>query len=134
MNYETDDRFDDYESLSIARIERDNGYGSVPGLPDEELADPAELARQAFIADWGPVLSLPVRGVYGGFRPAIDEEGELDWGAFGTVDFERLQGPFDKTRYKADKLEEQVRDAAITLDMIAARLTPESKLDSGSIP
>jgi hypothetical protein len=126
VNYDMDERFDDDDGLSIVRVERDQGFGSVPGLPDEELADPAELERQAMIADWGPILSLPVKSVYGGIRPAIDEFGHLDWGAFGTADFERLHGPFDKARYKADKLEEDVRDAVITLGMISARLPAES--------
>jgi hypothetical protein len=125
MNYDMDERFDYGDRLPIVPVERDQSYGGVPGLPDEELADPAELERQAMIADWGPILSLPVKSVYGGFRPALDEFGHIE-GAFGTVDFERLHGPFDKARYKADKLEEDVRDAVITLGIISARLPAES--------
>jgi hypothetical protein len=126
MNHDMDDRFDYGDRLPILPVERDQGYGSVPGLPDEELTDPAELERQAMIVDWGPILSLPVQSVYGGIRPAIDEDGHLNWGAFGTVDFGRLHGPFDKARYKANKLEEDVRDAVNTLGMISARLPAES--------
>jgi len=29
----------------LVTVERESGYGSVPGLDDEELADPAELER-----------------------------------------------------------------------------------------
>ena len=129
MNYEMDELFDYGDRVPIVRVGRDQSYGGVPGLPDEELADPAELERQAFIADWGPILSLPVKSVDGGIRPEIDEDGHLNWGAFGTADFERLHGPFDKARFKADKLEEEVRDAAIMLDMVSARLTPQ-RMDS----
>ena len=125
MIHGMDDLFDYGDRVPIVPVGRDQSYGGVPGLPDEELADPAELERQAFIADWGPILSLPVKSDDGGIRPEIDEDGHLNWGAFGTVDFERLHGPFDKARFKADKLEEQVRDAVITMDMIATRLTPE---------
>lgn len=126
MNHDMDDLFDYGDRVPIVPLERDLSYGGVPGLPDEELADPVELERQAFIADWWPILSLPVKSDDGGIRPEIDEDGHLNWGAFGTVDFERLHGPFDKARYKADKLEEDVRDAVNTLGMISARLPAET--------
>lgn len=73
-------------------------YGSVPGLPDEELADPEELGRHVFRAEWGPILALPVRRAPT-IRPDIDESLGVDWGAFGTVDFERTVPAFDKARY-----------------------------------
>lgn len=106
------------------QFEQRADYGSVPGLEDEELADPEELERQVMIADWGPILQLPIRGRKGGIQPAIDEFGQLDWGAFGTVDFHRLAGPFDKARFKADKLEEEVRHTVIMLEAVAQRLPP----------
>ena len=34
----------------------------------------------------------------------VDESGGFDWGAFGSVDFDRYCGGYDKVRYKADKL------------------------------
>ena len=111
----------DRPRLVAVRVERSSGYGSVPGLEDEELADPAELERQIMLAEWGPILALPVKSVRGGFRPALDEFGHLA-GAFGTMDFERLHGRFDKARYKADKLLEEVRCAVIMLGMISARI------------
>ncbi len=79
---------------TLIRVERDTGYGSVPGLDDKELADPAELERQVILAEWGPILAIPITWDRPVIRPSIDEDGELDWGAFGTVDFYRLKPPF----------------------------------------
>jgi len=112
---------------ALVSVERHRGYGSVPGLEDEELADPAELERQVFAQEWGPILALPCRSRRGGIRPAIDEWGHLDWGAFGTWDFERLRGPFDAARYKADKLQEQLRNDLFMLDTVRERLSPEAR-------
>ncbi len=114
---------------SLLRVERDRGYGSVPGLDDDELADSAELEQQVFLADWGPILALPCRGFDGGIRPVIDEFGKLDWGAFGTWDYERLKGPFDKARYKADKLQEQLQWALIMFSMVQERLSVQARVD-----
>jgi hypothetical protein len=33
------------------QVERQTGYGSVPGLDDSELADPEELERQIIIRE-----------------------------------------------------------------------------------
>ncbi len=119
---EDEDACEGLPTCVAVQVERDTGYGSVPGLEDEELADPAELERQVMIAEWGPILALPVQSCRGGFRPAIDEFGNLDWGAYGTVDFLRLRGPFDKARYKAEKLKEDLRMAVIMLGTISARM------------
>ena len=112
---------------ALLRVERDRGYGTVPDLEDEELADPEELERQVFLAEWGPILALPCKGFNGGIRPAVDESGHLDWGAFGTVDFSRLRPPFDKARYKADRLQEQLRDDMFMLDLMRERVGPEAR-------
>jgi hypothetical protein len=109
---------------ALVRVEWDTGYGSVPGLEAEELADWAELEQQVFVDDWGPILALPFEA-FDGIRPTIDEFGRLDWGAFGTWDFERLTGPFDKARYKADKLREKLKNDRIMLDMVRERVSPE---------
>ena len=106
---------------------RNKGYGSIEGLDDSELADPRELERQVFLQEWGPILALPIRHRKSAVQPAIDEDGSVDWGAFGTVDFERYSGGFDKTRYKADQLREQLRDVLITLDMVKERLPGRAK-------
>ena len=102
-------------------------YGSVLGLEDKELADPEELERQVFLDDWGPILALPCKGSNGVIRPAIDEFGHLDWGAFGTVDFARLRPPFDKARYKAERLKEQLRDDLFMLDLVRERVNPQAR-------
>lgn len=108
----------------IAR-KRKNRYGSIPDLPDEELADPEELERQVYREEFGPVLTLPVRGGQS-FRPNVDENGELDWGAFGTVDFERTMPQPDQTRNKVEELRERLRDTLIMLDTVMRRL-PHAK-------
>ena len=106
----------------LLKVERPSGYGSVQGLDDEELAEPAELERQIFRKEWGSVLALPVRGCVSSIRPAMDEDGGMDFGAFGTVDFDRLKPEFDKARYKADKLKEQLRDVLIICAMLNERV------------
>ena len=117
------------QQMLAVRVEQSSGYGSIPGLEDNELADPAELERQIALAEWGPILALPVQSVRGGIRPAIDEFGQLEWGASGTEDFERLHGPFDKARYKIDKLQADLRNAVIMLEMVAAKV-PETVVSS----
>jgi hypothetical protein len=127
------------ERRRLVLIERQTGYGSVPGLDDSELANPEELERQVVLDLWGPILALPELGRRTGFRPVIDESGHRDWGAFGTVDFERLHGGFDKARYKADKLREDLRRTLIALEVISERLPHDARclvlkyLDAGVI-
>lgn len=104
---------------------RPNLYGSVPGLEDEELAEPWELERQVMLEQWGPVLMLPVRGRRDGFRPELDECG-VEWGAFATVDFERSMPVFDKAKYKADRLREKLKDVVIMFETVSERL-PRAK-------
>jgi len=101
--------------------DRKNRYGSVPGLDDEELASPEELERQVFLEEWGPILALPTRSRRGWIRPTI-EDGHVDWGAFATVDFDRVRPEFDKVRYKADKLQEELRDVLIMISVVKHRL------------
>lgn len=109
-------------------VVRDTGYGSVPGLDDEELLDEQELERCVFWEEWGPILTLPVRKRSSVLRPSSDENGRADWGAFGTVDFERMYGPFDKVRYKTQMLREKLRDVLITLDIVKQRVPPSGFL------
>lgn len=113
---------------AFLRVERSSrGYGSVPGLEDGELASPAELERQMLLAEWGPILSLPVKKRDSWIRPNIDENGDIDWGAFGTVDFKRIVPEFDKARYKADRLQEKLRNDLIILDVVRERVKPEAR-------
>lgn len=129
MNEETN--FVVYEDVvvpksALLRIERGNRYGSVPGLDDSELADPVELERQVYQQEFGPVLALPVKARSSWIRPVVEESGYVDFGAFGAVDFERLC-PFDKMRYKADKLREQLKDLTIRMGLVKERLPCKAK-------
>ena len=119
--FEDECEVDDVPVSPLLSEERRNRYGSVPGLDDEELAEPWELERQVMLQEWGPVLMLPVRGRQGGFRPELDEDG-MEWGAFASVDFERTMPELDKARYKADKLREELRDVLIMLSIVKERL------------
>jgi len=111
---------------ALLSVEHDNRYGSIAGLDDAELLGPAELERVVYQQEFGPVLALPVKGNRSGIRPVVDESGGVDWGAFGTVDFER-RFPFDKMRYKADKLREQLKDLSIRMAIVKKRLPGKAK-------
>ena len=117
---------DDMPVSPLLSEERRNRYGSIPDLDDEELADPVELERQVFLDEWGPVLALPVRTKRGWAQSGYDEDFGVDFGAFGSVDFDRIRPEYDKLMYKADKLKEQRKDVLITIGMISARL-PSAK-------
>jgi len=112
---------------ALLRRERGHRYGSVPGLDDSELADPAELERQVLVAEFGPVLALPVKTGKGFMRPSVSEDGVVDWGAFGSVDFDRYSGGFDKARHKADKVREQLKDVLILFSIVNDRMTNPAK-------
>ena len=128
MEQETD--FVLYEGVvvpesALRRAERESPYGSVPGLDDEELATPEELERQVMREEWGPVLALPVRGSRG-FRPDfVDNEG-AEFNAFATVDFARTTPKFNKMRYKADRLREELQNVLMMFDTVKDRL-PKAK-------
>ncbi len=111
---------------ALLKRERKNRYGGVPGLDDSELANPDELERQVFRQQLAPILALPIQGNRCSLRPAIDEDGSLCWGAFGTVDFERMY-PFNKVLYKADKLTEQLKNVSIIFSIVKERLKPWAK-------
>ena len=112
---------------ALLKREPKNRFGSVPGLDDSELADPNELERQVLRQEFGPVLTLPVSGSKCSLRPNIDQDGSVDWGAFGTVDFDRYSGGFDKVRYKADKLREQLKDVLIMFSIVNERIKSRAK-------
>ena len=107
---------------ALLQVERQDTYGHVPGLDDDELVDAHELEGQVFRQEFGPVLSLPVKKRRTWIEPAVDECGRLDCGAFGTVDFDRYSRGFDKAQYKADKLKEKLKDALIMLGIVRERL------------
>jgi len=106
---------------------RESRYGTVPGLEEAELADPDELERQVVREELGPVLRLPEKRRHCGIRPAVDESGGVDWGAFGTVDFERRRGAVDRARCKAAALREKLKDVLILLSIVRERLPGNAK-------
>ena len=110
----------------LLKRERSNRYGSVPGLDDEELIEPAEIDRLYLREAFAPILALPVKTKKGGIRPNVDEDGTVDWGAFGTVDFDRYT-EFDKARYKADKLAEELENEYIMMEMISSKIKTYAK-------
>jgi len=114
---------------ALLRVERNTGYGSVPGLDDEELADPAELERQVMLEEWGPVLAIPIRWDRPVIRPNIDENNELDWGPFATVDFDRLRPPYASAFRLARELQEELRNALIMLSVVGERLTVDDRAE-----
>jgi len=98
-------------------------YGQVTGLDPEELADPEELERVVWRGMWEPVLRLPDRYTHHGLRPELDEQGDIDWGAFGTIDFLRDRSVnMDKARYKLNCLQEALKDQIIMMSLVRARL------------
>jgi hypothetical protein len=50
-----------------------NRYGSVPGLDDEEFADPYELEQQVIRDEFKPVLTLPDHRSQRSVIPVVDE-------------------------------------------------------------
>jgi hypothetical protein len=127
---EFEDGYEDVDGVPVSAVlsvQRANRYGSVQGLDDEELADPDELERQAMAEEWAPILALPVKTRRGWVQPNIDESGHVDWGAFGTVDFDRIGADFDKAKYKADKLREQLGDVLIMLSIVSGRVSGKAK-------
>ena len=113
------------ESGLLKRVRKDR-YGGVEGLDDSELANPDELERQVYREELAPILALPIQGNRFSKRVAIDEDGRLNWGAFGTVDFERMY-PFNKVIYKADKLREQLKDLVIIFGIVNERIKSRTK-------
>jgi len=126
-----EENFEVYDGVEVApsailKIKRPDRYGKVEGLPDEELALPDELERMVYQQEFAPILALPIPESKCGIRPNIDESGKPDWGAFGTIDFDRYKG-FDKARYRADKLREQLKDMVIMAGIINDRIQGTAK-------
>ena len=101
----------------LLTVEKENRYGSVPGLDDEELADPDELERQVIKEEFGPLLLLPVAPRRGWIQAVVDESMGLTRGAFDSADYLDGQPDFDKLRYKAEKLREELKDLLIRIDI-----------------
>jgi len=110
----------------LLKVQRPDRYGTVEGLPDEELADPDELERCVLRAELEALLLLPERKSKW-YSPAWDTHADVDFNAFASVDFDRLRPEFDKARYKADKLQKQLKDVLITFAMLNERVTKTVK-------
>ncbi|MFA6424670.1 MAG: hypothetical protein WCW64_00625 [Phycisphaerae bacterium] len=113
-------------SAVLRRLHTSREYGSIPDLEDSELASPDELERQAIKAELAPVLCLPAKN-RNRHCSASDYSDEIGFDAFGTVDFDRGQPEFNKARYKADKLREQIKDLLITIYIIKDRIPGKAK-------
>ena len=126
---ELDETYQIYDTPVSALLKREhsNKYGSVPGLDDSELLDDKELERWVFRQEFEPILTLPVKPRKSWIKPSVDEDGILDWGAFGTVDFDRYRPQFDKLRYKADKVREQLKDVLIRFGTVNERIKVRAK-------
>jgi hypothetical protein len=72
-------------------------------------------------------LALPVKRQGRWIQPNIDENGHADFGAFATVDFDRMQPEFDKAKYKVDKLKEDLSHMIIRMETINARMPGKAK-------
>jgi len=114
-------------AAALRRQQRKERYGSVEGLPDEELADPDELERVIYKEMWWPVLRLPQQRWECSIRPNMDEDGRVDWGAFGTVDFDSYRPQHSKLRYKIEKLKERVKDMSCMLRIMSDRIPGKTK-------
>ena len=111
----------------LVKREQKNRYGSVPGLDDEELADPDELARQVILNELGPLLMLPSKQANVWMTPVNDESLGLYWGAFESADFLDSQPEFDKRRYTADKLQEELKDLLVLIDISSGHVPGKAK-------
>ena len=102
---------------------RGTDYGHVADLPDEELLTGAELERMVYLQEYGPILALPRPKQACFFRAnGFDDNGKPDFGAFGTVDFERYSGGINKRLYKVDRLKDRLKDKNILFEIINERL------------
>jgi hypothetical protein len=145
-----EEHFEIYDGIvvpasALRQEQRIKRFGTIPDLSDDELADPDELERVVYKEMWWPILSLPQQRWECPIRPNMDEDGRVDWGAFGSVDFDSYRPQFDKLRYKVEKLREKLKDLVVMLKVISARIPGRAKmkilrlvgagvLDIGDIP
>jgi hypothetical protein len=114
-------------AAALRREQQRTRYGNLADLPDEELADPDELERAVYKEMWWPILRLPQQRWECPIRPNMDEDGRVDWGAFGTVDFDSYRPEHSKLRYKAEQMKEQLKDQVNMLRMISERIPGRAK-------
>lgn len=94
-----------------------NRFGSVPGLEDDELADPDELERQVLKQELGPIWLLPVPPRRSWIQPIVCESLGVTRGAFDSADYLDQQPAIDKAAYKAQKLRQQLKDLLLLMDV-----------------
>lgn len=109
---------------AIVKRERPDRYGSVPGLDDSELANPHKLLQKVYYEMWKPILDLPKAVNDGRPRPTMDEQGNLDWGAFGTHDFEQLYENFDWRRSRREELQGELQHTQLMRELVMERVNP----------
>jgi hypothetical protein len=129
MKQET--KFEVYDDVEVAespllRRKRDNRYGSIPGLDSEDLIEPAEIERIFLKEAFAPILALPVKTRKGWIKPNVDEDGTIDIGAFGTVDFNKYVH-FDRALYKAEKLKEELSHERLMMEIISEKIKTKAK-------
>ncbi len=112
---------------ALRQEQRRTRYGNLTDVPDEELADPDELERVMYKEMWWPVFSLPQQRWECPIRPNMDEDGKVNWGAFGTVDFDSYRPQHSKLRYKAEQMMEQLKDRVIGLRILSDRIPGTAK-------
>lgn len=128
VEFEEAAEVDDVPVSAGLKVLRPSRYGTIQGLDEEELADPDELERMVWQQEFGPILALPQRGDKRGFRLNLDEQGRVDFGAFATVDFERTRRySFDKLRYKADRMKEELRFTLAVFAVVNHRIASKAK-------
>ena len=111
----------------LLRLEPKNRYGSVPGLDDEELADPDELERQVIREELGPILLLPVPPRRSWMQAVVDESLGVYRGAFDSADFLDRQPQFDWARSEAGRLREELKSVFIMIDTVKERLPAKAR-------
>ena len=110
----------------LLKRKRSKRYGSVPDLDNSDLIEPSEIERIYLKEAFAPILALPVKTRKGWLRPNVDEDGIIELGAFATVDFDRYVD-FDKARYKAEKLQEELADERLMMEIITGRIKTLAK-------
>ena len=114
---------------TLRQEQRRTKYGTLADLPDEELANPDELERLMYKEMWWPILRLPQQRWECPIRANIDEDGRVDWGAFGTVDFDRYRPKSSNAASKIAELKERFKDKMITCEMIGERIPGHAKYE-----
>ena len=110
----------------LLKRQRSSRYGSIAELDDEELIEPAEIERMYLKSEFAPILALPVKTRTGWVRPNVDEDGTIELGAFGTVDFDKYV-QFDKALYKAEKLKEELFNERLMIEIVSSHIKTTAK-------